>query len=30
MAKPKLVLYVDVASPFGYLAFHILNVGFVS
>ena len=26
MAKPKLVLYVDVVSPFAYLAFHILNV----
>ena len=26
MAKPKLVLYVDVVSPFAYLAFHLLNV----
>ena len=26
MAKPKLVLYIDVVSPFAYLAFHILNV----
>ena len=26
MAKPKLVLYVDVVSPFAYLAFHVLNV----
>lgn len=25
MATPKLVLYVDVVSPFAYLAFHILN-----
>ena len=26
MAKPKLVLYVDVVSPFAYFAFHILTV----
>ena len=26
MAKPQLVLYVDVVSPFAYLAFHVLNV----
>ena len=26
MTKPKLVLYVDVVSPFAYLAFHIVNV----
>lgn len=25
MAKPKLILYVDVVSPFAYLAFHVLN-----
>lgn len=26
MAKPKLLLYVDVVSPFAYIAFHVLNV----
>jgi len=25
MAKPKLVLYLDVVSPFAYLAFHIVR-----
>ena len=30
MAKPKLVLYVDVVSPFAYLAFHICYVGLFS
>jgi len=29
MAKPKLVLYVDVVSPFAYLAFHTLNTSSV-
>ena len=26
MAKPKLLLYVDVVSPFAYIAFQVLNV----
>lgn len=26
MAKPTLVLYVDVVSPFAYLAFHLITV----
>ena len=26
MAKPTLVLYVDVVSPFAYLAFHVITV----
>ena len=30
MARPKLVLYIDVVSPFAYLAFHILHVSWVS
>ena len=30
MARPKLVLYVDIVSPFAYLAFHILHVSWVS
>ena len=29
MAKPKLILYVDIVSPFAYLAFHILHVSWV-
>ena len=30
MLRPKLILYVDVVSPFAYLAFYILNVGLAS
>ena len=26
MAKPTLVTYVDVVSPFAYLAFHVVTV----
>ena len=26
MAKPKLTLYVDIVSPFAYLAFHLISV----
>ena len=26
MAKPKIVLFVDIASPFCYMAFHVLQV----
>ena len=26
MAKPTLVLYVDIVSPFAYLAFHVITV----
>ena len=26
MAPPKIKLYLDVVSPFGYIAFHILQV----
>ncbi|CAF9924376.1 hypothetical protein IMSHALPRED_006169 [Imshaugia aleurites] len=29
MANPKLVLYVDVVSPFAYLSFHVLNTSLV-
>ena len=27
MPETKITLYTDVISPFGYLAWHILNVG---
>lgn len=26
MAKPKITLFVDIVSPFGYIAFHALRV----
>lgn len=29
MAAPKITLYIDVVSPFAYIAFHVLRVGFV-
>lgn len=27
MAKPKITLYVDTVSPFGYIAYYVLRVG---
>ncbi len=30
MAKPKLTLYLDIVSPFAYLAFHLVSVSLVS
>ena len=27
MAQPKITLYVDIVSPFGYMAFYLLKVG---
>ena len=30
MPRPKLTLYLDVVSPFGYMAFHITRVGMQS
>jgi hypothetical protein len=27
MAVPKITLYIDIVSPFAYIAFHILKVG---
>lgn len=27
MAKPKLTLFVDIVSPFAYLAFYLTKVG---
>lgn len=27
MAQPKITFYVDIVSPFAYIAFYILNVG---
>ena len=27
MGKPSLVLYIDIVSPFAYLAFHVVRVG---
>lgn len=27
MGVPKITLYVDIVSPFAYIAFHILKVG---
>jgi len=29
MAKPKLTLYLDIVSPFAYLAFHLVSVSLV-
>ena len=26
MEKPKLTLYIDIVSPFAYLAFHLISV----
>lgn len=30
MANPKLTIYLDVVSPFAYLAFYLINVGLLS
>jgi hypothetical protein len=30
MLRPKLTLYLDVVSPFGYMAFYITRVGNLS
>ena len=27
MAQPKITFYVDIVSPFAYIAFYILKVG---
>lgn len=27
MGAPKITLYVDIVSPFAYIAFHVLKVG---
>lgn len=29
MATPKLTLYVDLVSPFAYLAFHVVRVSYL-
>lgn len=29
MAQPKITLYVDVVSPFAYIAFYVLQVSFL-
>lgn len=28
MPQPKITLYVDIVSPFGYMAFYVLKVGY--
>ena len=30
MAPPKVTLYVDIVSPFAYIAFHVLKVSLVA
>lgn len=27
MTAPRITLYLDIVSPFGYIAFHVLRVG---
>lgn len=29
MARPKITLYVDIVSPFAYLGYYMLRVGFL-
>lgn len=29
MAKPKITLYVDIVSPFGYMGYYMLRVSWV-